>query len=592
MSDASRTPLHAAVDGQVAAVSSSECVFRPANGGAPVLLPIAAVEAMDACRAFRPLARHVEEVAAMQPQLPREAVARGLESLVARGLFVSDREFLAAPAGAADDAPLRAVFVRACNRPKQLERLLASLAANERRHRGGHRYVVLDDSRDAEAARAHAALLGAFARETGARTVLVDAPRWNAIVAGLAAVAPEAVRTAIARDDAAGAPRFGGGKGYNLAALLGAGARYALLDDDFVLPLRRAPDAAPGLALAAGAGVAARFHDDPETALGIGDELDADPFEHARTHCGVALGTLWSRPGLAPDLEGFAPSLAPRVRAASRVATLTHGHRGDSGAQSSRWMYLLDPDSRRAFARDEGRYARHLEAGAVWFGPARARVDEYSAFTPFAVDARDFVPPTMAGGRSEDILFGVLLAACDTACVALHTNLSIGHRQEARRVRSGSLGEPATPVTNQWLADLLRSAAADLHADAPRARCAALAGVLRDAASASDARLAEMVASYLRFARADMAASLARVRDEAGDAPDFWKRDVERMIAVHREALVREPEPRFSDWTAAGADGVGALRGTLASFAAVLEAWPALYDHAARCAESLLQEPA
>ena len=591
MNAASRTPLHAAVDGQVAAVSSTECVFRPADGGAPVLLPIAAVEAMDACRAFHPLARHVEQVAAMQPQLPRDAVARGLESLVARGLFVSDREFLAAPAAQADDAPLRAVFVRACDRPKQVERLLASLAENEKRFRGNHRYVVLDDSRDAQAARAHAALLDAFARETGARTVLVDAARWSAIVERLASAAPAAVRTAIARDDA-GRPRFGGGKGYNLAALLGAGARYALLDDDFVLPLRRAPDAASGIELAAGGGIAARFHDDPDAALGVGDALDLDPFEHARTHCGLVLGELWSRPGLAPDLEGFAPSLAPRVRASARVATLTHGHRGDSGAQSSRWMYLLDTDSRRAFARDAGRYARNLEAGAVWFGPARARVEEYSAFTPFAVDARTFVPPTMAGGRSEDILFGALLASCDPACVALHTNLSIGHRQEARRVRSGSLGEPATPVTNQWLADLLRSAAADVHADTPPARCTALAGVLRDAASASDARLAGMVAGYLRFARADMAASLARIREEADDAPDFWKRDVERMVAVHREALVREPEPRFSDWADAGAAGLAALRGTLTSFAGVLDAWPALYDHAARSAESLLQDQA
>ena len=159
-------------------------------------------------------------------------------------------------------------------------------------------------------------------------------------------------------------------------------------------------------------------------------------------------------------------------------------------------------------------------------------------------------------------------------------------------MRSGSLGEPATPVTNQWLADLLRSAAADFHADDPRARCATLAGVLRDAASASDARLGEMVAGYLRFARADMAASLARIREEADDAPDFWKRDVERMIAVHREALVREPEPRFSDWADAGAAGLAALRGTLTSFAGVLDAWPALYDHAARSAESLLQDQA
>src|SRR5687768_787772 len=115
MSTASRTPLHAAVDGQVAAVSSTECVFRPAHGGTPVLLPIAAVEAMDACRAFHPMALHARRVAELQPQLGVEAAARALESLAARGLFVGDREFLAAPAADDDDAPLRAVFIRACD---------------------------------------------------------------------------------------------------------------------------------------------------------------------------------------------------------------------------------------------------------------------------------------------------------------------------------------------------------------------------------------------------------------------------------------------------------------------------------------------
>ena len=43
------------------------------------------------------------------------------------------------------------------------------------------------------------------------------------------------------------AARFGGGRGKNLALLLGAGARLALLDDDMRLPLKRPDFARAGL---------------------------------------------------------------------------------------------------------------------------------------------------------------------------------------------------------------------------------------------------------------------------------------------------------------------------------------------------------
>lgn len=584
--------LYAAVDGRVEPVSARECVFRDARSGTTHLLPSAAVEALDACRAFAPLAAHATHVAERHPAMPPPAIAQGLEFLVSRGLLVSDADFLGTDAGTStDDAPLRAVFVRACDRPAQLGRLLASLAQNEAEHGGRHRYVVLDDSRDPAASRAHAQQVRELSDRSGAPAIHVDDARWNALVARLGEPAPSAARIALARDDAQGA-RFGGGKGCNLAALLGAGARYVLLDDDFALPLRRADDALDGLALDASPDGPARFHASVEDALADGRAAEGDPFEQARRLCGDRLGAIWraSPWRIAPaDLAGFAPSLAPHVRAGARVATLTHGHRGDSGAPSSRWMYLLDADSRRAFARDPEAYARNRSGAGVWYAPRRARVDARTAFTPFAIDARTFVPPTRADGRSEDQLFGALLAACDANSVALHTNLAIGHRQERPRDRAATLAQPTTPLTNQWLAELLHAAAAGLHADAPPARLRALAAVLRDVGSATPARQQALVADYVRFVRADMASRLSAARDEAADAPDYWKRDVDRMIETHRRALLDAAPARFADW-ADGDHAVAALRPVLGPCAELFEAWPALFDHAARCAESLLQE--
>src|SRR5688572_27037607 len=174
---------YASIAGQVAAISSRECVFRDARDRSVQVLPIAAVEALDACRAFAPLEQHARRLGELQPQLAPAAIAQYLEALVARRLSVSDAEFRRAPAETSPASPPRAIFLRACDRPSQLKRLLASLAANEKAWGRRHRYVLLDDSRDATAAEQHAALLAAFARETGAPAMHVGARRWDELVA-------------------------------------------------------------------------------------------------------------------------------------------------------------------------------------------------------------------------------------------------------------------------------------------------------------------------------------------------------------------------------------------------------------------------
>ncbi len=580
--------LFAAADGQAAPLSAGECVFRDARSGAVHLLPTSVLETLDACRAFAPLGAHAAALAAAAPGVAPAAITQHLEALVARKLLVADHDFLADEASDAAPGELRAVFIRACDRPEQLARLLASLAAHEAQYRGRHRYVLLDDSRDAAAQRRHAELLAAFGVASGAPVLHLDPGRRARIVERLGTPAPD-----VAREALVGVPgAFGGGRGYNLAALLGAGATYVLLDDDFVFPLKQPNDAQRGLDLAAPADGPARFHADADTALAAGSAVDVDAFVEARTWCGRTLASLWRDARWRVDaaaLAGFAPSLHPHVVPAARVATLTHGHRGDSGAPSSRWMFVLDAASRAAFARDPARYAQALESGGVWYGPSRARIDAQTTFTPFSVDARTLVAPTMPTGRAEDRLFGALVAALDPRSIALHSSLTIGHRQEGARPRA-PLAEAETPSANAWLADVIRSAAPDLRADTTGARCRALAGVLRDAASATPARRSEMLAAYLRYVRADFAARLAAVRDDASDAPDHWKRDLDRIVDAQRRALVAESPPVLADWRAAGGDPADHARDALEALARTLDAWPALFHHARQHSASLLQD--
>lgn len=572
--------LLASVPGRAAPVSPREGVFRETCTGRTHLLPLSAIDALDRCRAFRPFAQHLAEVAAAYPPAAQASIEQGLQQLVQRGLLIDGEAWLAGfDRAARDDAPLRAVFIRTCDRPAQLERLLASLVENERRHARRHRYVVLDDSRDAGNAARHAALLAHFGDATGAGTGYLSRARRNAIATEVGTHA--AARAALASSDAAGA--FGGGRGYNLAALAGIGGRYVLLDDDFVLPLRM-PASVGALELDAERDTTARFHPALDAALAAGIELEGDPFELASASCGRALGCVLrdastDDAGLA--LEGHAPSRAEHLRRDARIGAYALGHRGHAATLTSRWMLLLDPDSRASLWHAGQGYATNRNGGALWLGADAPQLAAHSTFTPFAIDAADGLPPpTMPSGRNEDLLFGVLQHALDPRSVCLQSAATVGHVQASARDRVAAFAEPLSPVFNQLLAEHVRDAGAALSARGA-GRYAGLAASLRDVAESDAAKRAALAQNYALSLRADFALRLEAVRAEAVDAPDAWRRDLDAALAAQRRALADPSAALFADDPAAGdadlADRVAAGYGALAD---LLDAWPATCDRA------------
>lgn len=170
-------PLFASEDGVVASLSNSECLFQVRRSGETHVMTFQVLQALDQSREFRSLDEHAARIMATIPGLAtqREGVTRVLDGLVARGLLVSDRAFLARVASGGDPqpAPLRAVFIRACDRPEQLAQLLATLAEYERRHRASRPYVLIDDSSSRDAANRHRDLLREFARATGCKLTYI-----------------------------------------------------------------------------------------------------------------------------------------------------------------------------------------------------------------------------------------------------------------------------------------------------------------------------------------------------------------------------------------------------------------------------------
>lgn len=580
--------LYASIDGRASSLANGEVVFYDPETLHTHVMTVEVLQAMDACREFRTLDEQVERVLQTQPALKGqgEAVRRVLRGLVERGLLVSDVDFLARFRATETAPPLGAVdvYVRACDRPAQLQRLLASLLAYEKQHARGFRYVVVDDSTRRDAIGDHAALLREFGAASGCSTVHIDAERWQGIVSALGSQLPghaDALRAMLWRDPAAGG-RAGSGIGKNLITLLSAGRRYLLLDDDFVFPLRRHPEYVPGLVFDARAwGI--RTYADQATAVAAGDDPAFDPVEAHLRSCGASLSQIVGEPGFEfgrEQLRGLAPARQAALRPDARAVLTVNGHRGASGSANLGWVYLLDAPGRAGMVRDRDTYVATHGDPQVWFGTRAHQVAAPGNFTPFAIDNRTLRPCTSPYGRSEDALFGALVQWSDPNAFEMNLPYSVAHVQEQRRDRGASLSSAETPDLNLCLAEMAREARSDLHARAPGQRLAMFAARMEDLGAASDRDAIAYLSEFLAYRRSALVEQLQATAERSADAPIYWGADLRQLVEANGKALIEPGAPRFAGWPAdATAEECSArFRQETATLAQGIRAWPAAWE--------------
>lgn len=591
-------PLFASEDGVVASLSNSECLFQVKRSGATHVMTFQVLQALDQSREFRTLDEHAARIMATIPGLAtqREDVTRVLDGLASRGLLVSDRAFLARVASGIErePAPLRAVFIRACDRPDQLSHLLTSLADYERRHRANRPYVLIDDSSSKDAANRHRDLLREFARATGCKLTYIGSAERARLVERLARDVPQASSILSHLLVGEGArTRFGGGRSWNLAMLLSAGARAILLDDDHRLPLRRLDDARSGLDPNPSAAPVTRFHRNIENALGAGDEIEDDPFELHLGAAGRSLGALTRSQDYAIEpaaLRGLSLSRLDHLDGAARIIATHHGSYGSSRTESGLWLYHLPPGERAEFTRDRDSYLRNVEGGSVWYGRTQAHASGAASFTPFAFDNSVLLPCTNPLGRGEDALFSRVTELCHGGSLMMELAVAVGHVQEAQRKRSTRTLAVHTPRFNHFLSDFIGRQLPPFAAQDPAQRLHLLAAHLRDVAGASEEGRMRQLREYLAYTRSDLIEHVQGQYEAAADAPVYWQADVRSIVAANGKALIAKSPPRLGDWPEDADEAACArlLRDEAMQLADAYEQWPALWACAAERGERLL----
>ena len=583
-------PMLASVEGVAARLSDEEVIFQPKESTESQVMTMQVLELMGQTRAFRSVDAHIAQALRRVPGLRNPAAARqALEVLSRAGLMRSDKDFLDALRTASHDVPPAAPFaglcIRACDRPDQVQRLLASLQEYEARFAARRPVLLLDDSRDRDAMARNRRLLDAHADASGADVTYIDADAGARVAKLLRKALPQHgdVADALLQQGA----DTSGGRTWNLLLLRSAGQRLVMLDEDFVFPLRRHPEALDGLDPRANRYATARFHDSLDEALAAGTDFDDDPIERHLELLGRPLSAIISRDDLAidrQDLRDLDLSDLSHLGGDSRIVTTMVGTRGASGSSTNAWLYELDGAARQEFWRDRESYLRNIEADSIWYGYWRARCARQAYFTPFGLDNSQLVPCTATRGRKEDALFSTLLRFCHPESLTLHLPQSIGHVQETRRRRSEQ--RVITPNYPQFLFEQLQQADIGVRGHDPVARMHLAAATLEDIAAVSDAALAAHLREYLNFFRAGLIERLQQQLVGNPGAPVYWQTDVRTLIEHNARAMVAREAPRLEGWPADLDDSgcAAMLRASLRDSARALRAWPDLWafarDHA------------
>jgi hypothetical protein len=595
---------YASEDGRVAPLSAEKCLFVVKSSGEPHVMTTQVLRALDLCRQFRRIDEHIARIEAEVPGLQgkRAGIRRVLDGLIQRKVLISDEDFAARLGrGAARVLPPPGrVFIRACDRPDRLAHLLASLVDYERRHRAGRRYVLIDDSVTAAHRDTQRGQWRDFARETGCDVRYVGTAQAQKLVEDLGRALPQARQAARAllRDTRAQPQRFGGGRSRNLALLLSAGTRLALLDDDLRLPLR-----VPGFAAGALAGngfdpdpdtlACTRFFPSMDEALSQGVDLAQDPFELHLQACGQTLaGSLAGAYGMHRDaLVGLDLGRLELLRADARIVTTHHGSYGSSRTESTLWLYhALDPAGREDFWRDRESYLRNTPAHHILHGVRRARALAVPGFTPFTLDNSTLLPCTNTGGRAEDSLAAALTHYCLPDSLSLELPVMVGHVQESLRQRSSLVNNATLPRTNDFLRDFVSQQTGTCKAADAGQRLVFLAHALRDLAGAADKDRIAHLREYHRSVHAGIVSNLQQQLETTAAAPLYWEADVRAIVQAQTKALLSTAAPRLAEW-APDIDDTGcaqALAGELNAMADLCEHWPVLWRHAAEQGERLL----
>lgn len=583
--EAAGEELIASVNGVVYPLSGEECVFRASSDGGRHVMTVQVLRALDICTRFRGFDEHVAAVMNGIGELKgqEEAVRHVLSTLQKRGLFTTAEESLS-QLGREETQPtaLAGVMVRSAGRADCLDRLLQSLDEVNRRYQEDYPCYVFNDASDPDAAEACKAACEGW-RDRGLAVHWLGSRWQSAFVEDLAARAGaggDEVRWLL--DPAFGHEGFTGGRVWNQILLAGAGRRMLFMDDDLVLSPRHMGQQ-DGIAFGT-TQWDVWFHAGAEQAGAAGTEMDADPVAAHAAYLGHGLGPALRGCVRHPaELHGLDQRELQGIDGTAPVLTTVSGTYGDAATGQPLWLYTLSGESRERFRGDRESYERNTRLRWMTRVRNRVTVQRRTQFSPGGLDGGHLLPPTMPFGRTEDMLFHVLLHRTHPRSRSLELPWALGHFPgDQRQWTPGQLDEPMSSNLATFVSDSLLNLPEPLPWSDPALLLREASNQVRYLAELADGPLKTRLDEYLMYIRSDLVARLQQQLRDEPKAPIYWAADVRRIVEANGKALTGEDFPRLGETP----DGMGEtdylawVRGHMGRLAESLGLWPALHEAA------------
>jgi hypothetical protein len=510
-------------------------------------LPLQLVQVFGQCNRFRTLDEHVQEIARALRVPPHQsgAIRQSLDELIHRGLLQTETDVLerlnspGADQSEASAGAISCLFIRTCNRPATLDRLLNSLGRRPLPE-GLRHIVVLDDDDTDEGRRATRSTVDRHRDALSGALTLIDRPARRAILERIAQKAgADADRLRWSIEGDAHSNEISYGANLNLALLLGAGELIAMIDDDATLDAFSLPDCNPRPAIRRRQSARLRFPDPDRELPGEQFEaLDAHPVALHQKLLGAGTSRLAAMAdddtaGLLGDLD---PQLMSELSGDSRVRLTSSGTLGDPGTGGLQWLFAESPECLAPLRESEDRYRALVGQRRLARSAGRPEVTTAFALmttTMTGIDNRELLLPTQPRGANEDLMFGALVAFLyPGACQANLPHMLFHMRPEPRRWQPSDLDQARGVNRGGFLASRIHALRAGLPRGDAESRAHLLADALKNLARTGSDELAWQLRQEMLEVRSQMIEQVTSVRERL-EPPPWLDRDFARVIEQH-----------------------------------------------------------
>lgn len=544
------------------------------------------------CSGFLPLNEHLRAIQ-HRFRLEGDALTEAetfLKIAVREGLLISQRNLKdrlqSSPQGHCADCRVSSVAFLAAGRHGLLSRAIGSYLESGYAPDNPARVLVLMDGRiNAGVSRFLGNAAASLGKNGPAQIILIDTPEkeaWCEQLARESGIPLPGVRFALLGDWELDI-RWRAGANRNCFLLATAGELALCCDEDTVVSDGVHAHGHPILATLQPDPTVIRFHADvPAPPARLPDESRGLRAAHERylgRHLGMIIGECRAG-GFLIDEGGCADRLLRDSQGGGITIGVTQsGIAGDCGIDSS--LHLIataNSESHAQLASSPEFYRRAIDGRQI------TRIVPSVTLTPpggllltaaAGFDNRQPLPPFPPILRNEEAVFSAALSSLHPAVWSAHLPVAVSHLpgRRSNMDEAQALRLPAAQV----LIGVLNCASSHACVQAGARDFAGLGEDLTAVARLPDSEFQDLIRSMVttwQLARCEM---LERVMSRFASAPDYWARDIERMIRKIRQ-LVQQDETLLPP----GLPGFHSLKEFLRSYGEMLCFWPQLRDAARR----------